>query len=183
MNKLILLFIGVLALIMMTFVIFSAQSEENISAKAIKETSNEQESSQQPNEQETTQNSYPSSDSSASSNSPSSSSQSQASSSSQSQNSNCQMIQISYALRDFIKGSTCSLRVENLDSNIQGKFAIDFIFFLENNENNIINIITKENIVSPNSIVQFEATHLSENPNENISCSFKTSLIPTKEVC
>src|SRR3989344_8202938 len=81
-----------------------------------------------------------------------------------SQNSNCEEIQISYSLRNFVKEQTCNryeenicvdktsycaIEVKNLDSETTGTFTIRFTHFEIQNRNNIIETQDVSFVLSP----------------------------------
>jgi len=105
--------------------------------------------------------------------------------------------QISYSLRNFISNSecneysgsncidksiTCSVTVENLDSNISGNFEILFKI-LSNNEVLSSRVIT--NLLNPDQSLVFETTFqvTGINADKNIDCSSTSNAIPTRYVC
>jgi len=110
----------------------------------------------------------------------------------------CILRQVSYSLKKFEKTSvcnefdvescidktvTCALEVKNFDTEISGTFAISFVFIDEAEEN--LDTITDSHDLLPEQALEFSAQFniQGEKANEDITCSFNSAQIPTKEIC
>ena len=112
--------------------------------------------------------------------------------------SKCEMRQISYALKNFEKSSTCSsysgpdcidktvdcsVETYNLDGETSGTFVVRFDFFVDGD--NLIESVTDSDVLQPGSFKIFNGVVriLGENAGKNIDCRFNTEQVPQKEVC
>lgn len=110
---------------------------------------------------------------------------------------NCEIIQISYALKNFMKNEICNnydngkcidkniictLDVYNFDYNIAGDFSIEFK--LLENENVVDTEIETKNIQSrTNSNIAHTFNVQGQIADNNFICNYKSTSIPEKQIC
>ncbi len=109
---------------------------------------------------------------------------------------NCEETKIPYALKNQKSESncleysedictrkkvSCLLDLENLDENIEGKFVINFILVLKEN-NQLLDSIQKETNLSPKSSETLSAEFsVNENANQELECKFFSLETPKTE--
>ena len=116
---------------------------------------------------------------------------------------NCAESQISYSLTNFQTNSncitfenevctnkdvSCSLDVNNLDSQTSGNFVINFRFFNYANselieERQISNFVEAQNSQLFTTTINIQSQGADGNANQEISCSFSSVEIPRREIC
>lgn len=114
----------------------------------------------------------------------------------------CEMLQISYSLKNFASNQicleesggvcvmrqiNCTIDVYNLDE-ISGEFELNLVVFEESNYNEIESLIISKNVMSEKHENLFwsfniESQGIEGNANKELGCSFETSSVPKKEVC
>ncbi len=116
-----------------------------------------------------------------------------------SSNSGCVLNKISYSLKNFEKTSTCNLydgnicidktaycsvEATNLDFEISGTFEIGFSFF-EQGQEEILYSATDSQVLEPRNSGIFEVTanFQGQDANKDLTCSFNTEQVPTREIC
>lgn len=110
----------------------------------------------------------------------------------------CELVQISYSLKNFeskeeclqeeveeciSKQINCTIEIHNLDEQI-GSFELGLVLFKEENSESIDYLTLLKDVEGK----KFEKVSWSfnvegNNANEDLSCAFKTTLVPKKEIC